>query len=131
MGSDASAVNHIKFKNYKELEQNLRQSGVESLQCAIFIDFSKSNNWTGEKTYNGHSLHDINLPATPYEQVLNTLVPILHNFDDDDVYPVYRFGCAQTKDRMVCPLLYPQNGSEHFRGMDAVKQAYRQAVSFV
>ncbi|CAL5990972.1 Copine_I [Hexamita inflata] len=124
------APNKLFFKNYKELEDNLRLSGVETLQTALFIDFSKSNNWTGEKTY-GFSLHDKNQQLTPYEAVLKTLAPILKNFDDDDLYPVFRFGCMDTKDRTVVPLLFPQQQDPHFNGMQTVCDAYRQALNFV
>ena len=51
-------VNNLHFKNYQELLKNLRSHGVESLQSVIFIDFSKSNNWTGENSY-GYGLHDV------------------------------------------------------------------------
>ncbi|CAL5971339.1 Copine_I [Hexamita inflata] len=131
MGGNTSvnAPNNLKFNSYKELDDNLRACGVETLQTALFIDFSKSNNWTGEKTY-GYSLHDYRQPLTPYEAVLQTLEPVLKNFDDDDLYPVYRFGCMDTKDKAVAPILFPQLMNEHFQGMAAVKQAYRQALTF-
>lgn len=57
MGNSTSAVNNISFKNYNELVADLRKNGVESLQSALFIDFSKSNLWTGKRTC-GRGLHD-------------------------------------------------------------------------
>ena len=60
-----------------------------------------------------------------------TLAPILKDFDDDDIYPVYRFGCANTRDKEVCALLSPHVTDEHIKGAENVRQAYRQALSFV
>ena len=45
---------------------------------------------------------------TPYEHVLKTLMPVLKEFNDQDVYPVYRFGSIDTKDKTVVPIAYPQ-----------------------
>ena len=59
MGAETSSVNNISFKTYAQLTEAMRKEGIESLQCALFLDFSKSNSWTGDKTY-GHGLHDIN-----------------------------------------------------------------------
>lgn len=124
MGNSPSAVNNISFKNYGELTKNLRENGVESLQSALFIDFSKSNTWTGNKTY-GRGLHDLAVNVTPYEHVLCTLAPVFDDFDDDGIYPVYRFVCSVTRDQSVVGLLYPENQDEHIKGMDAVCAVYR------
>ena len=61
----------------------------------------------GEKTC-GYGLHDLSVPMTPYEHVLKTLMPVLKEFNDQDVYPVYRFGSMDTKDKTVVPIAYPQ-----------------------
>lgn len=53
------------------------------------------------------------------------------DFDDDDIYPVYRFGCTVTRDTTVVPLTYPQNNNEHINGMDAVCTAYRTMVPLI
>lgn len=59
MGADAvSRVNKVHFKNYRELIEDLRKANIESLQAAIFIDFSESNTTTGKLSY-GCSLHDV------------------------------------------------------------------------
>lgn len=47
MGGGHVKVNNVHYKTYAELINALRKEGVESLQSAIFIDFSKSNQWTG------------------------------------------------------------------------------------
>ncbi len=111
------------YKTYEDLEAGLRKAGVESMQMVVGIDFSKSNEWTGEKSYH-KALHDTRGGETPYGKALRIMSRIVHKFDDDDIYPVYRFGCANTKDKSVLPLLYPDQEDPHFEGFDAVKKAY-------
>ena len=111
------------YRTYDELEAALRLAGVESMQMVVGIDFSKSNEWTGEKSYQ-RGLHDTRGGETPYAKALRIMSRIIHKFDDDDIYPVYRFGCANTKDKSVLPLLYPDQEDPHFEGFDAVKKAY-------
>ncbi|ESU45162.1 Phospholipid-binding Copine Family Protein [Giardia duodenalis] len=111
------------YKTYDELEAALRLAGVESMQMVVGIDFSKSNEWTGEKTYQ-RGLHDSKCGETPYAKALRIMSSIVSRFDDDDIYPVYRFGCINTKNKSVLPLLYPEQDDPHFQGFDAVKEAY-------
>ena len=96
----------------------------------VAFDFSKSNTWTGEKTYQGRSMHDTSF-VNPYMRVLNVLEPIIPKFDDDNIYPAFRFGCQDTRDISVLPLLAPFCTDPHFKGFDALRSAYQQAVQTV
>lgn len=117
------------YKTYAQLKAAIRSVGIESMQMIIGIDFSKSNTWTGERSYQ-RSLHDTS-QATPYEKVMRIMDSIASDFDDDNIYPVYRFGCMDSKDTRVLPLLYPKNEDPHFAGINSVAAAYREALSFV
>lgn len=66
---------------------------------------------------------------TPYIRALRIMSHIVKNFDDDDIYPVYRFGCLNTKDQSVLPLLYPEQDDPHFEGFADVCQAYNRIAS--
>lgn len=129
MGIKAKLAGNIKsliknyYKTYEELEAGLRKAGIESMQMVVGIDFSKSNEWTGEKSYR-RSLHDIRGGETPYAKAMRIMSRVISRFDDDDIYPVYRFGCINTKDKTVLPLLYPDQEDPHFQGFDSVKKAY-------
>ena len=128
MGKVKLAANiNTRIRNYyrtcDELEAALRRAGVESMQTIVGIDFSKSNERTGEKTYQ-RGLHDSKCGETPYGKALRIMSRIVHTFDDDDIYPVYRFGCIHTQDKSVLPLMYPDREDPHFEGFDAVKKAY-------
>lgn len=114
-----------RYKTYDDLIAAIRKAGIESMQMIVGIDFSKSNEWTGEKSYH-HSLHDTSHGETPYVRALRIMSKVVKNFDDDDIYPVYRFGCLNTKDQSVLPLLYPEQDDPHFQGFDGVWEAYKR-----
>jgi len=95
----------------------------------VGIDFSKSNEWTGEKSYGKH-LHGTDY-KNPYLHTLEILEPIISKFDDDNFIPAFRFGCMQSKNLSVLPLLAPQQMDPHFAGFEALKQGYLQALTQV
>jgi hypothetical protein len=49
------------------VQADLRRAGLESSNLVVAIDFTKSNQWTGEKSFGGRCLHDID----PSGYVLN------------------------------------------------------------
>ena len=122
-------VNPDNYRTYDELVAGLRSVGLESMQMVVGLDFSSSNNWNGRNSY-GRSLHDTSV-ETPYERCLRIINPVMKNFDEDNIFPVYRFGCSESKADAVVPLLHPQTMDPHFHGFEGVSQAYRQAVSLV
>ena len=86
----------------------------------VAFDFSKSNTWTGEKIYQGRSMHDTSF-VNPYLRVLNILEPIIPKFDDDGIFPAFRFGCLDSRDKIVLPLLSPFSNDPHFKGFDTLR----------
>lgn len=118
-----------KYKTYDELVAALHAAGVESMQLVMGFDFSKSNEWTGQKSYqkNLHGLDYVN----PYMRVINVLEPIIPRFDDDGIIPAFRFGCMDTRDKTVLPLCAPMTPDPHFSGFEALKQGYQAAVQNV
>ncbi|CAL6093283.1 Copine_I [Hexamita inflata] len=118
-----------KYKSFDELEAAMRSAGIESMQLILGFDFSKSNEWSGEKSYRA-PLHGANY-QNPYLQVLSILEPIIPRFDDDGLIPAFRFGCLDTRDKTVLPLLAPQVMDPHFKGFGELKSAYYQAIQQV
>jgi len=57
------------FKTVSEVRSALRGAGLESSGLIVAVDFTKSNTWTGERTFGGKCLHhlDTPLPGSPYE----------------------------------------------------------------
>jgi hypothetical protein len=93
------------YKTYEELQQALRDAGLESSNLIIGIDFTKSNTWTGKNTFNGECLHNISpLYMNPYQTVIRILGNTLAPFDDDNQIPCYGFGDSTTSDKRVFAL---------------------------
>lgn len=115
-----------KYKTFQELITALKDAGMDSSQMILAFDLSKSNQWSGMKTY-GHSLHDLAM-ETPYERVCRLVAPFLSIFDDDGIIPAIRFGDSDTKDYRVLPL-DPTTDYPHCRGFEEVFLAYRKAVT--
>lgn len=111
-----------RFETLEQVQAELRRAGLESSQLVVCIDATKSNTWTGAKSFGGRSLHDLEAGVpNPYQEVISsaskhryhglpvapTLSPLavigrtLSAFDDDNLIPAFLFGDATTGDRWV------------------------------
>lgn len=119
-----------KFRTYEELQQGLRNSGLESSQLIIGVDFTKSNTWQGGLPYyQNDCLHSTNPYPNPYQQVLTILCRTLEPFDDDHLIPAYGFGDTQTVDKRVFSFLMNNYNNEvPCNGLDGVLQAYSKLI---
>ncbi|OQR83378.1 E3 ubiquitin-protein ligase RGLG2 [Achlya hypogyna] len=123
------------YGSLDELKRDLRRKGLESSNLILGIDFTKSNEWTGKRTFRGKCLHDVNTAErNPYEQVMETISKTLYEYDDDNTIPVYGFGDDSTGDTAVFSFmpLQPQ-GAPVFSGyrLGDVRNRYRDAVPHV
>eukprot|EP01094_Clydonella_sp_ATCC50884_P021621 TRINITY_DN4799_c0_g1_i1.p1 TRINITY_DN4799_c0_g1~~TRINITY_DN4799_c0_g1_i1.p1 ORF type:complete len:315 (-),score=72.37 TRINITY_DN4799_c0_g1_i1:222-1109(-) len=97
-----------KYQSLEEVQAGLRASGLESSNLIIAIDYSKSNEYSGAKTYNGNCLHmlesDDGTPVSnPYQEVISIIGRTLQAFDEDQRIPVYYFGDQKsTNKRVIC-----------------------------
>ncbi|KAL5731285.1 RING-type E3 ubiquitin transferase [Ranunculus cassubicifolius] len=90
--------------NYTTLDQvtsALRESGLESSNLILGIDFTKSNEWTGKQSFNNRSLHAIGGTPNPYEKAISIIGKTLAPFDDDNLIPCFGFGDVSTHDQEV------------------------------
>ncbi|XP_022733592.1 E3 ubiquitin-protein ligase RGLG5-like [Durio zibethinus] len=114
--------------NYQTLDQvtaALAQAGLESSNLIVGIDFTKSNEWTGARSFNRRSLHHIGNGQNPYEQAISIIGQSLSVFDEDNLIPCYGFGDASTHDQDVFNF-YPE---ERFcNGFEEVLARYREIV---
>lgn len=92
------------FDSYFDLEQALRNAGLESSQLIVGIDFTKSNTWQGEGCFTFNNLHTISEVLNPYQQVLSIMCQSLGPFDDDQLIDAYGFGDRATGNKGVFPL---------------------------
>ncbi|KAB5545227.1 hypothetical protein DKX38_013339 [Salix brachista] len=70
----------------------LAQAGLESSNLIVGIDFTKSNEWTGARSFNRRSLHHIGNGQNPYEQAISIIGRTLFSFDEDNLIPCFGFG---------------------------------------
>ncbi|XP_057791677.1 E3 ubiquitin-protein ligase RGLG2-like isoform X2 [Salvia miltiorrhiza] len=113
------------YHSLQEVTEALARAGLESSNLIIGIDFTKSNEWTGKKSYNGQSLHHIGSGLNPYEQAITIVGKTLAAFDDDNLIPCFGFGDASTHDQDVFSF-YPDG--RHCNGFEEVLHRYRELV---
>ncbi|CAA3016857.1 E3 ubiquitin- ligase RGLG2-like [Olea europaea subsp. europaea] len=113
------------YNSLEEVTEALSRAGLESSNLIVGIDFTKSNEWTGKRSYNGRSLHHIGSGLNPYEQAISIIGRTLAAFDEDNLIPCYGFGDASTHDQDVFSF-YPD---ERFcNGFEDVLSCYRKIV---
>ncbi|KAL8043708.1 hypothetical protein ABFX02_08G002700 [Erythranthe guttata] len=103
------------YNSLYEVTEALKSAGLESSNLIVGIDFTKSNEWTGEKSYGGQSLHHTGNGQNPYEQAISIIGKTLAAFDEDNLIPCYGFGDASTHDQDIFSLSHngaPCNGFE-------------------
>ncbi|EPS73512.1 hypothetical protein M569_01244 [Genlisea aurea] len=114
--------------NYNSLDQvtdALARAGLESSNLIVGIDFTKSNEWTGARSFHRRCLHHIGDEQNPYEQAISIIGRTLSKFDEDNLIPCFGFGDASTHDQEVFGF-YPD---ERFcEGFEEVLTRYRELV---
>lgn len=113
---------------YTSLDQvaaALREQGLESSNLILGIDFTKSNEWTGKKSFGGQSLHRLGDTPNPYEQAIGIIGKTLAPFDEDNLIPCFGFGDASTHDYNVFSF-HHDNSPCH--GFEEVLACYRKIV---
>ncbi|KAG5520756.1 hypothetical protein RHGRI_033363 [Rhododendron griersonianum] len=114
--------------DYQTLEQvtdALAQAGLESSNLIVGIDFTKSNEWTGSRSFNHRSLHHLGSGLNPYEQAISIIGKTLSAFDEDNLIPCFGFGDASTHDQEV----FGFDPEERYcNGFEEVLRRYREIV---
>lgn len=117
---------HDNYNTLDQVTQALRKAGLESSNLIVGIDFTKSNEWTGKRSFNGKSLHALNANApNPYEQAISIIGRTLSPFDDDNLIPCFGFGDVTTHDRNVFSFFADHHPCDGFE--DALAR-YRELV---
>ncbi|KAJ3672083.1 hypothetical protein LUZ60_006804 [Juncus effusus] len=92
------------FTSVDQVINALRESGLESSNLILAMDFTKSNEWTGRRCFNRKSLHFISNSSSqknPYEQAISIIGRTLSPFDEDNLIPCFGFGDSTTHDHSV------------------------------
>jgi len=118
-----------RFTSYSQVTNALRHAGLESSQLIVGIDFTKSNKWTGTKSFGGRCLHDLDSrQLNPYRQVLKIIATTLADFDDDGMIPAYGFGDSRTKSQQVFSFNEDDTPCE---GLEDVLKRYEAIVTSI
>ncbi|XP_072992503.1 E3 ubiquitin-protein ligase RGLG1-like isoform X2 [Typha latifolia] len=116
------------YDNFEQVISAIQQSGLESSNLIVGVDFTKSNEWAGKESFNGHNLHQIGYIQNPYEQAISIIGKSLSSFDEDNQIPCFGFGDASTHDQNVFSF-YP-DGRPCF-GFAETLARYREIVPHV
>nr|GEW21924.1 E3 ubiquitin-protein ligase RGLG2-like [Tanacetum cinerariifolium] len=114
--------------SYNSLEQvtdALARAGLESSNLILGIDFTKSNEWTGSRSYQRKSLHHLGDGMNPYQQAISIIGKTLAAFDEDNLIPCYGFGDASTHDQDVFSF-YPEERC--CNGFEEVLSRYKEIL---
>ncbi|OEL24758.1 E3 ubiquitin-protein ligase RGLG1 [Dichanthelium oligosanthes] len=75
-----------------QVKDELEKVGLESSNLIIGVDFTKSNEWTGKRCFDGRSLHHVGNAQNPYEQAIDIIGRTLSAYDEDNRIPCFGFG---------------------------------------
>ncbi|CAA0815476.1 Ca(2)-dependent phospholipid-binding protein (Copine) family [Striga hermonthica] len=113
------------FTSIDQVTAALRESGLESSNLIIGIDFTKSNEWTGKVSFNNRSLHAVGDVPNPYEKAIAIIGKTLAPFDEDNLIPCFGFGDATTHDQEVFSF---HNDHSPCNGFEEVLACYKRIV---
>lgn len=113
------------YTSLEQVTEALARAGLESSNLIVGIDFTKSNEWTGSRSFHRKSLHHVGDGFNPYEQAISIIGKTLAAFDEDNLIPCYGFGDASTHDQDVFSF-YPQD--RFCNGFEDVLSRYREIV---
>eukprot|EP00658_Telonema_sp_P-2_P028427 TRINITY_DN21783_c0_g1_i1.p1 TRINITY_DN21783_c0_g1~~TRINITY_DN21783_c0_g1_i1.p1 ORF type:complete len:197 (-),score=36.94 TRINITY_DN21783_c0_g1_i1:34-624(-) len=108
------------YNSLGEITAALRRAGLECSELIVGVDFTKSNEWTGQHSFGARCLHELDHTGArpnPYQTAIRVVGTTLEAFDEDGLIPAFGFGCAQTKDRTVC-LLYTSDAADEEDSVD-------------
>ncbi|XP_076885121.1 E3 ubiquitin-protein ligase RGLG2-like [Bidens hawaiensis] len=111
------------YTSLEQVTEALTRAGLESSNLIVGIDFTKSNEWTGSRSFHRKSLHHIADEFNPYEQAISIIGKTLAAFDEDNLIPCYGFGDASTHDQDVFSF-YPED--RFCNGFEDVLSRYRE-----
>ncbi|XP_076903786.1 E3 ubiquitin-protein ligase RGLG5-like [Bidens hawaiensis] len=113
------------YQSLEQVSEALARAGLESSNLILGIDFTKSNEWTGSKSFHRKSLHHLGDGQNPYEMAISIIGKTLATFDEDNLIPCYGFGDASTHDQDVFSF-YPEERC--CNGFEEVLSRYREIL---
>lgn len=113
------------YNSLEEVTEALARAGLESSNLIVGIDFTKSNEWTGTRSFRRKSLHHIGDVLNPYQEAISIIGKTLAVFDEDNLIPCFGFGDASTHDQEVFSF-FPDE--KFCNGFEEVLSRYKEIV---
>ncbi|CAM9437747.1 unnamed protein product [Discosporangium mesarthrocarpum] len=105
----------------------MEEAGMESASVVIGVDFTRSNEWRGARTFGGKCMHDTRGPKkNPYEEVLYAVGHALAPVNRSGQIWCYGFGDEVSRDKSVfgfMPNDSPCDGLDQARGKEGIAGA--------
>lgn len=121
------AASSDQVKSLEQIHRKISAVGLKKSNLIIGLDFTASNFNQGEKTFHGRNLHKIvKKKLNPYQAAISIIAENLASLDEDQIFPVYRFGDKKTKNQKVLPLTRKMP-LEGYKGFGAIQKAYTKA----